>query len=99
VILTNEGPGFGFGAGVEVFKGGSVYPLLRSVGRFREGRALRHNFPFADSRKKKLLAICFTQKMISNAMVTAGLTPDRAGQQLLGIIRTAGIPGFTLSNK
>jgi CubicO group peptidase (beta-lactamase class C family) len=82
-ILTNEGPGFGFGAGVEVFKGGSVYPLLRSVGSFGKGGACGTIF-FADP-KEKLLAICFTQKMISNAMVRgidAPTAPDNSYLEL-----------------
>ena len=43
-IPTNEGPGFGFGCGVEVFKGGSTYPMFRSAGSFGKGGACGHDF-------------------------------------------------------
>ena len=70
-IGTDVGPGFGFGIGVEVFEGGRTYPLFRSVGTFGKGGACGTIF-FADP-KEKLLAICFTQKMISMRWC-AGLT-------------------------
>ena len=82
-IPTNEGPGFGFGCGVEVFKGGSTYPMFRSVGSFGKGGACGTIF-FADP-KEKLLAICFTQKMISMAMVRgidAPTAPDNSYLEL-----------------
>jgi CubicO group peptidase (beta-lactamase class C family) len=66
-LPTNEGPGFGFGLGVEVFKGGSTYPLVRSVGSYGKGGACGTIF-FSDP-KEKLTAVCFTQKMISMGVI------------------------------
>ena len=74
---TDLGPGIGFGIGVEVYHSGDKYPVLRTPGTFGKGGACGTIF-FADP-KEKLLAICFTQKMISNAFVreyNAPTAPD-----------------------
>jgi CubicO group peptidase (beta-lactamase class C family) len=76
-ILTDEGPGFGFGLGVEVYKGGGIYPIMFSPGEFGKGGACGTVF-FADP-KEKLFGICFTQKMISPALtrnIDAPTSPD-----------------------
>ena len=78
-ILTDEGPGYGFGMGVEVYKSGSTYPVLSSPGAFGKGGACGTIF-FADP-KEQLFGICFTQKMISPAMVRgidAPTAPDHS---------------------
>ena len=76
---TDLGPGIGFGIGVEVYHSGDKYPVLRTPGTFGKGGACGTIF-FADP-KEKLLAICFTQKIISNAVVrevNAPTTPDNS---------------------
>jgi CubicO group peptidase (beta-lactamase class C family) len=78
-IPTDEGPGYGFGLGLEVYKGGSPFPVMLSPGSYGKGGACGTIF-FADP-KEKLLAICFTQKMISNALVDeigAPTAPDHS---------------------
>lgn len=78
-ILTDEGPGYGFGMGVEVYKGGSVYPVMSSPGAFGKGGACGTVF-FADPQEK-LLGICFTQKMISPSLtrgIDAPTAPDHS---------------------
>ena len=66
-VNNDLAPGFGFGLGVEVYRGDSPYPVMRSPGAYGKGGACGTIF-FADP-KEKLFAICFSQKMISAAMV------------------------------
>ena len=63
-VGTDLGSGIDFGIGVEVYNNHNKYPVLRTPGTFGKGGACGTIF-FADPREK-LLAICFTQKMIAN---------------------------------
>ena len=58
-------PGFGFGMGVGVYRGGGI-PINRSIGTFGWGGAAGTTF-FVDP-KEDLFAICFTQVFMHNVM-------------------------------
>jgi len=58
-------PGFGFGMGVGVYKGGGI-PIYRSVGTFGWGGAAGTTF-FVDPRED-LFAICFSQVFMRQTM-------------------------------
>ena len=78
-VGTDLGPGIDFGIGVEVYNNRNKYPVLRTPGTFGKGGACGTIF-FADP-KEKLLAICFTQKMIAMNLfrdVDATTTPDHS---------------------
>jgi CubicO group peptidase (beta-lactamase class C family) len=66
-VGTDLGQGILFGLGLEVYGNGNKYPVLRTPGSYGKGGACGTIY-FADP-KEKLLGICFTQKMISNAVV------------------------------
>ena len=78
-VGTDLGPGIDFGIGVEVYNNRNKYPILRTPGTFGKGGACGTIF-FADP-KEKLLAICFTQKMIAMNLfreVDVPTTPDHS---------------------
>ena len=78
-VGTDLGQGIDFGIGVEVYNNRNKYPVLRTPGTFGKGGACGTIF-FADP-KEKLLAICFTQKMIAMTLfreVDAPTVPDHS---------------------
>ena len=78
-VGTDLSPGIDFGIGVEVYNNRNKYPVLRTPGTFGKGGACGTIF-FADP-KEKLLAICFTQKMIAMNLyreVEAPTVPDHS---------------------
>ena len=78
-VGTDLGPEIDFGIGVEIYNSRNKYPILRTPGTFGKGGACGTIF-FADP-KEKLLAICFTQKMISKTLVDeiyAPTAPDHS---------------------
>ena len=78
-VGTDLGQGIDFGIGVEVYNNRNKYPVLRTPGTFGKGGACGTIF-FADP-KEKLLAICFTQKMIAMNLfreINAPTAPDHS---------------------
>ena len=80
---TDLGPGIGFGIGVEVYHSGDRYPVLRTPGTFGKGGACGTIF-FADP-KEKLLAVFFTQKMISMGLVREFAAPTAPDHTFLDV--------------